>query len=619
VAPRALIALSGALPQGRTLPAEHRDRRHRALTWLLWAHVPALIAFALFRGNTLGHALFEGSIIAAFALLATVDVATPRVRTVAASVGLMACSAELVHLWDGQIEAHFHFFVMVSLLTLYEDWLPFGLAFAFVVLHHGVAGVLDAHNVYSHPAAWAHPWRWALIHGSFVASAGIAGIVAWRLNEATRATMVHQSLHDPLTGLPNRVLLADRLNLALMRERRSESGAVTAVLFIDLDNFKLVNDSLGHRAGDELLVEVARRLDGLARGHDTVARFGGDEFVVLAENLPSGRHAMEIAARILEGLSQPVVAGRRTVDVHASVGVAVSESGDDADSLLRNADAAMYSAKDAGRGRVEVYDRALGEQVRERLELEQALRHALERDELRVHYQPKVNLADGTVVGAEALVRWEHPTRGLLGPFEFIGLAEETGLIVPLGRWVLEQACHQAQEWGGSLLMSVNLSRRQLDQPDVVDMVRDTLAATGLRAEHLCLEVTETAVMADVALAVQTLEQLKQLGVKIAIDDFGVGFSSLSQLTDLPPVDILKVDRSFVDGIEGHDRRAVVAAILALARTLDLTAVAEGIEHAAQVTALTELGCEIGQGFHFARPMPADAVGALLRGAAASR
>ena len=621
MATRGRAALSRLLPRGRTLPPEDFGQRHRALLALLWAHVAALPLFGLTQGVDLPHALLEGAVIAAFAGTATLARRRPRLTSVVVSVGLMACSAELVHLWDGRIEAHFHFFVMVSLLALYEDWLPFGLAFGFVVVHHGTLGALAPRSVYDHPGAWTNPWGWALIHGGFVAAAGVAGIVAWRLNETTRARMAHQALHDPLTRLPNRELFADRLTVALARARRS--GRPVAVMFIDLDHFKVINDSLGHRAGDSVLLEVGARLDGFFRSQDTVARFGGDEFTVLVEDLASDTAASALADRIIAAVARPVTVEGRTVPVSLSVGIALAAGHESAVDLLRDADAAMYRAKERGRGRVEIFDEALRDRVLHRLDAESELRLAIEREELRVLYQPKVCLGTERIVGVEALVRWEHPTRGLVAPNDFIPLAEDTGLIVPLGRWVLREACREAAGWQAEsgvppATVSVNLSRRQLAEADLIDDVTAALTDSGLPAGSLCLEITETTIMGDLERSVATLLELRRLGVKLAIDDFGVGFSSLSQLTSLPPVDILKIDKSFIDHVVDADHRAIVAAILSLAHALGLTAIAEGVEDRLQADELNALGCEVAQGYLFSKPVPPAQLLAMFAASAAA-
>ena len=604
----------GLLPQGSTLPAGDWQRRHRVLLGLLWIHAAGLAVFAVLRGNTVAHSLLEGCLVGAFALAAVAGGRGRRFQAVAVSLGLMVASAVLVHLWDGRTEAHFHFFVMVYILALYEDWLPFGLSFGFVVIHHGVMGALNPSDVYYAADAIAHPWRWAIVHGVFILGAGIAAVASWRLNEGTRARLDHQAVHDGLTRLPNRLLFVDRLGVALARARRTDT--VHAVLFIDLDHFKVVNDSLGHSAGDEVLLEVAARLDEVVRANDTVSRFGGDEFTVLAEDLVSESAALMLAARIAESLSRPARVQSRDIALSASIGIALTRGRESAEHLLRDADAAMYLAKERGRGRVEVFDGALREQVMARLEVENDLRLAIERGELVTHFQPKVRIDTGTIVGVEALVRWQHPERGLVPPNDFIALAEETGLIFALGEWVLRDACAQAARWSGltpdgePLTVSVNLSRRQLEQPDLVEVVERALADTGLEPVRLCLEITESAVMRDLDTSISTLRRLKELGLRLAIDDFGVGFSSLSQLKHLPPVDMLKIDKSFVDNIATSDDRAIVAAILSLAGALGLTTVAEGVEIPEQAAELSSLGCELAQGFLFARPQPPEALDA---------
>lgn len=611
------------LPRSGTLPVADWERRHRGLLWLLWGHAPALALLAFSRGASLEHAAGEGAVIAAFAIVGIGGAHHRRLRSIAVSLGLITCSAMLIHIWDGHIEAHFHFFVVISILSLYEDWLPFGLAFGYVVAHHGVLGVLSPESVYNHPAAVAHPWTWALIHGVFVSGAGMAGVVAWRCNEHTRAFIDHQSVHDPLTGLPNRILFRDRLDLALARARRE--GGVDAVMFLDLDEFKVINDSLGHPAGDEVLLEVARRLDGLLRAEDTVARFGGDEFTVLVEGLPTESAALEVAYRVRDCLTEPLFLAGREIALSASVGLVLTGGSDSSDDLLRDADAAMYRAKEKGRSGVELFDADLREKVTARLELESDLRVAIGRGELRTHYQPKVRIETGEVVGVEALIRWQHPVHGLIPPGRFIPLAEETGLIVDIGEWVLRDACRQAARWVQQLdpsqefVVAVNLSHRQLEDSRILSVVSAVLDETGLDPRRLCLEITETAVMRDLETSVQLLSAFKALGVRLAIDDFGVGFSSLSQLKHLPPIDLLKIDKSFVDGLTvGGDDRAIVAAILSLARALGITGIAEGVEHLEQVEALDALGCELAQGFHYFRPQAPDTLEPqLLEGYAA--
>jgi diguanylate cyclase (GGDEF)-like protein/PAS domain S-box-containing protein len=430
--------------------------------------------------------------------------------------------------------------------------------------------------------------------------------------------LAHQAFHDSLTGLANRALFENRVEHALARARRTRRPV--SVLFLDLDNFKTVNDSLGHAAGDELLVAAAERLRGCLRPADTPSRLGGDEFGIVFEDATEVEQACRVAERILAALRNPFHVRGRDVFLTASVGIAMSADGTEgADELLRNADVAMYTSKAAGKGRVEVFRPNMHEAVLHRLELGADLRAAVERGEFGVLYQPIVDLRSKQITGVEALLRWNHPQRGLVGPMEFIVLAEETGLVLELGRWVLEESCRQAAEWFRRFpgrapeTVSVNLSPRQLQEPDLVEVVAAALAKSGLEPHHLVLEITETVMMRDVEATVGTLHALKELGVRIAIDDFGTGYSSLSYLRDLP-IDIMKIDKAFVDGVEAGSQGAALArAIVGLGRTLNLTTVAEGIEHAQQVDQLRSMGCDLGQGFLFARPMGRNDIARLLR------
>ena len=431
------------------------------------------------------------------------------------------------------------------------------------------------------------------------------------------AELAHQATHDPLTGLPNRTLLFDRLEQALRRAVRSP-GAV-AVLFVDLDRFKVVNDSLGHDRGDELLVAVAERIRACLRPGDTVARFGGDEFVVLCEGLSEGDDAVGVAKRLKQALVEPVDAGGQEIYVSASVGVAVAREGTTARELLRDADAAMYDAKARSGSRFEIFDREMRERVVRQLELEQSLRRAVDCDELRALYQPEIDLRTGRIIGAEALVRWDHPTLGLLTPDQFLAVAEDTGLVVPLGRTVLRQACQAGARWradglgGAEPLVGVNMSAQELTQPDTVDFIAGVLADSGLPAGCLCLEITERTVMSDPDGAGRAITAIKELGVTFALDDFGTGYSSLEHLIRFP-LDFVKVDRSFTDGLGagGHDT-AIVTAIAGMAAALGLAVVAEGVETRDQLAELRRLEVPYAQGHLVAPPMPEDELRRLLQ------
>ncbi|BCM92812.1 putative signaling protein [Abditibacteriota bacterium] len=461
-------------------------------------------------------------------------------------------------------------------------------------------------------------WKWMLGRGLAVRNEeGIATRIAGSQTDISdrkhvESQLAHSAFYDSLTGLPNRALFLDRLESAIARAARDESHSF-AVLFLDLDRFKNINDSLGHLAGDTLLVEAGHRFASCLRPGDTVARLGGDEFAILLEGLADTHVVETIATRVRRELEKPFPLEGHEVFITVSIGVAPAQGRQTrAVDLLRNADTAMYRAKGLGRARHATFDASMHHSAVRMLELESDLWRALERDELRLHFQPIVELATGQICGFEALVRWEHPQRGLVSPSEFIPLAEETGLIVPIGWWVLEEACRQAMEWNKAFTMAVNLSSRQFSQTDCIERVKAILAKTGFDARRLKLEITETVIMQNTESASVMLRELKEMGIALAMDDFGTGYSSLSYLHRFP-LTSLKIDRSFVAQMSALSKSdPIVHTILDLARSLKIQVVAEGVESEEQVRLLRDMDCDFAQGFFFARPLTATQVEELL-------
>jgi diguanylate cyclase (GGDEF)-like protein/PAS domain S-box-containing protein len=466
-------------------------------------------------------------------------------------------------------------------------------------------------------------FRWMLSRGVAVQDA--SGNTLRMAGSQTDIT--EGKVSDPLTGLPNRLLFIDRVG-RLIKHTKRRKDQLFAVLFLDLDGFKMINDSMGHQIGDQLLLGVARRLEKCLRSTDTVARLGetftvarlgGDEFTVLLDDIKDPSDAKRAADRMMKALAPPFILGSKEVFTSVSIGIALSNSAyEQPEDMLRDADTAMYRAKSQGKARYEVFDADMRASVMARLQLETDLRHALERGEFRNFYQPIVALTSGDIAGFEALLRWQHPTRGLLGPIEFIPVAEETGLIRELGWWNLREACRQISEWRAGvvahshLTMSVNLSAKQFLQPNLVEDIRKLLVELALPPRALKLEITESTVMADPSAAVEMLQQIKSLGIHLAIDDFGTGYSSLSYLHRFP-LDTLKIDRSFISGMgDDGEGMEIARTILPMANNLRLDVVAEGVETIQQVALLKKLQCKYGQGYYFSRPLSAEGTTALL-------
>jgi diguanylate cyclase (GGDEF)-like protein len=611
-----VTSLLSWFPRGRSLPDEAWEQRHRLLTWLLLLHVPGVLGFAVLQGAGAVHALSEAG-VPALAALAAYRLRSRSARSCAASLGLIATSAVLVHLSEGAIEAHFHFFVMVPVVAMYEDWPPFGLAIGTVVLHHGVVGTLAPDAVYSHPAALADPWAWAAVHAAFITAACAASIVNWRLHENARAVeerlaaqMSHQARHDALTGLCNRRELERRVGEAL---GSAAAGATHVLAVVDLDRFKMVNDACGHLAGDELLRTVARLMTAGVRTHDVVARLGGDEFAVLLLDcgprdglvvVDKLRRAVEEMDFRWDGRSWPLT---------LTAGLAAADASFcDLEELLRAADAACGAAKHDGRNRVRSYraDDDRHSQRRTDLQMVTVLREALAGDGLELYLQPirAVDPASHPARHGELLLRL-HAEGTVLAPGAFLPAAERYDLMPAIDRWVVRQALRQiAPLYAGCAsspdLYAINLSGASLSDPDFCDFVVDEIVASGILPSLLCFEITETVAISNLVPAREAIQRLRAVGCRFALDDFGMGMSSFSYLKNLA-VDFLKVDGSFVRGIASNAAdQAVVEAVNTIAHALGMSTIAEYVENGEILERLRALGVDYAQGYEIARPAP---------------
>ncbi|MFN2581969.1 MAG: putative bifunctional diguanylate cyclase/phosphodiesterase [Candidatus Dormibacteria bacterium] len=736
------------LPKGRGLDEEMWGRRHHVIVGVLWLTAAGLAVFGIARGFGIAHTVLETSMLGAAAVVAMQPRFPRRLRSAVAATGLMAASALFVHLWSGAIEAHFLFFVFVALLSVYQDWVPFLIALGFVVVHHGLFGVLIPTAVYDHTDAIDNPWLWALIHGAFVLAAAASNMYGWlsseedhrraarglqrseatfralfdrnpqpmwvyeagslqilsvnnaavehygysreeflgmrltdiivqrqdaklmtlsvdedddgdaasivqhRLNGGRIITVIghsddldfdghqarvqvlmditeriglerelrHRALHDSLTSLGNRDLFHDRLEHALARERGRATAVVAA---FDLDGFKGVNDAHGHGAGDAVLVEIARRMSAHIRPEDTAARMGGDECSLIFEDT-SVRHVRAVVERLANAIRQPIGFNDTQLRVTASVGIASGKGANlNATELLRRADVAMYEAKAAGKDCSRMFRRGMQSSIVHRTEMASDLREAIARNELRIEYQPIVNLNTHAIRGVEALARWQHPRRGLVAPSEFIPVAEETGLIVDIGNWVLEEACRQLAEWrqryswAATAGLSLNVSPRQLSDPRFERAMYATLAETGVPAKQLTVEVTETAVVDDIDQARLRLGRLRTIGIKTAVDDFGSGYSSIAYLNQLP-LDEIKIDRIFTSKLGQGESKELMVALVRLVDTLGVTTVIEGIETQDELDYALALGFDEAQGYYFSRPVPPADVPELMAASVAT-
>jgi diguanylate cyclase (GGDEF)-like protein len=641
--------LPGWLPRGHALDETEWRRRHRWVCTVLLLHVLAVPAYALAWHVPLLSALGFGAVLSVFLAAAQLDglrryladdpslpAWSPTwMRSCSASLGLLVASGEVVQISDGWTEAHFHFFVMVPVVALYEAWAPFAVAIGYVLFQHGIVGTLFPRIVFHDGAAHQHPWTFALVHALMFGAASVGSMATWRLAETSRvrqdrllAQLRFRALHDALTGLPNRAAVQARLEEELALDPDDD----LAVLVIDLDRFKEVNDTLGHACGDDLLQQVTTRLAAAVRDGDLLARLEGDEFAVVLPG-SSARDARVVADRVRRSLAGLVVS-QVAVDVDASIGIAsrrharqvrTGEPGGSAvdaevDLLLRQADIAVNSAKTRQIG-IALYDPGDDEHSSQRLSTLADLRAALaEGDQLFLNYLPVVDVVTGRVEAVEALLRWKHPVRGLLPPAAFVPASTETALAEPLTEYVLRAAVRQVAAWnveGYPVQVSVNVPSRCL-RPVFVATVLDVLTEVGVPSNLLRLEITEGTLLGEPGAVSEVLVRLRQAGVHISVDDFGNGLSSLSALRT-SPVDELKLDREFIAGLASEDPLArnadtlLVRSIVDIAHGLSLRVVAEGVENAHLAAAVTSAGCDLAQGFHYFRPTTAAGVVDVLR------
>ncbi len=606
------------LPAGRPLPPEVWALRHRWVVGVLLAQVVLLPLVGLLGARPTLHAalaVLPAAVLAAAACWGGLGVTA---RSAAAALGVMTISICLVHVGDGYVEAHLHLLVMIPVVALYQTWVPVGLSIGLVLLHHTVLGAIAPGSILHHPAGQAHPVLWAATYAGAVGAVLLTTVLGWRTQERARDTEVALAEqlashvdHDALTGLPTRAVFMDHLARARTPGRRTPRRPV--VMMLDLDGFKDVNDTMGHQHGDLVLVEVARRLQECLSPGDSLSRLGADEFVVLVAE--GGREAgRSDAERLLERLAESYSLDGISLDLEVSIGVADASGPEDGDTVLRHADAAMHVAKEQRLGwtRFDHDDHT----VSSRLGLLGELRRALADDEIVLHYQPKVSLDTGDVVGVEALARWQHPVRGMLQPADFVPVLERTNLSHPFTLYVLRRALDQAVTWcaaGVELPIAINISSRCLRQDRLADVIIAEIALRGLPPALLCLEITEDTLMTDPETSIATLRRVREYGVRVSLDDFGTGYSSMSYLRNLP-LDELKIDRSFVQGLgDGPGRDEVlVRSVVDLAHNLALPVVAEGVEDVETQAVLRDMGCDTVQGYHLSRPMPGDAVTAWL-------